>query len=279
MISLPLSSFITPKLISIPVIVSALAQLQMASGKGVTKGCAKLIVGGLNCIFFLLGVAVLAVGVYGWLLYDDHLSILEGSNDVNTELSELPVQVAGHTAVALIVIGAFVLVLAFFGCCGAMKESKCLLFFYWLVLLLLIVGELTAAGFAYKAAKASDLEDDFRQGWTNANATWRTDVQDSFQCCGFSNSTDMPGPGCEADFTSGCYGVISEDIKHAGRVVAYVAGGIGLFEIFMLCCTCVICCSGDKQTRYGKIQNKDARPGDGRPRGAYNGTYQAGTRV
>jgi hypothetical protein len=72
------------------------------------------------CSFQLSGAAILGVGIY--LIVDttivQYLEIIQVSSD-DPYLKT--------AAFILIGIGAFVFVVGFFGCCGAIKENKCML--------------------------------------------------------------------------------------------------------------------------------------------------------
>lgn len=61
-------------------------------------------------------------------------------------------------AYILIGFGAFVFLVGFCGCCGAIRRSKCLLGLYILCLILVCAGELAAG--IYVAVKRGSVEDD-----------------------------------------------------------------------------------------------------------------------
>lgn len=48
-------------------------------------------------------------------------------------------------AISLIVFGSVVFLIAFFGCCGAIRESHCLTMTYASILLILIIGQIVIA--------------------------------------------------------------------------------------------------------------------------------------
>lgn len=54
--------------------------------------------------------------------------------------------------IALIVLGCIIFVISFFGCCGAIRESQCMVTTYAIFLLLLVVGMIVCASlvFIYK---------------------------------------------------------------------------------------------------------------------------------
>lgn len=70
----------------------------------------------------LAGAAILGVGV--WVKVDSGslLGLLETVEDAPDELSQLV-----NVSYLLIGVGAVLLVIGFLGCCGAIRESRCML--------------------------------------------------------------------------------------------------------------------------------------------------------
>lgn len=111
-------------------------------------GCAKcvkylLIV--FNVIFFLVGIALLAVGI--WVIVQPYqLEILE--------ILDNPL--IKNSAYLIIAIGSFIIVVAGLGCCGACMNSKCMLVIYFIIILLIFVAQLV--GCALVIAFRSDVD-------------------------------------------------------------------------------------------------------------------------
>lgn len=74
------------------------------------------------CVTKLAGAIILGVGI--WVKVDNSslLGILEKVDDAPAQLYHL-----NSVGYVLIAIGAFLLVIGFLGCCGAIKESRCML--------------------------------------------------------------------------------------------------------------------------------------------------------
>lgn len=70
----------------------------------------------------LAGAAILAVGVWVKVDSSSFLGILDDVEGVPAELSQLV-----NISYLLIALGAVLLVIGFLGCCGAIKESRCML--------------------------------------------------------------------------------------------------------------------------------------------------------
>ncbi|XP_014869450.1 PREDICTED: tetraspanin-1-like [Poecilia mexicana] len=75
-----------------------------------------------NGIIFLAGVAILGVGI--WVKVDSGsiFSFLGKIDNVPQEIHQVL-----NVGYLLIAIGGLLVVIGFLGCCGAIKESKCML--------------------------------------------------------------------------------------------------------------------------------------------------------
>ncbi len=113
-----------------------------------------------NILFFLLGLGIMALGVY--VLADPTLKQLRhiGGADVVTLADQNGVNLTyvDKCGVAFIVFGAIMLAVSFMGCCGALRNYRCLLGFYSFVLLGLLLAEIGMGVFAAVfAGKLRDL--------------------------------------------------------------------------------------------------------------------------
>lgn len=170
-------------------------------------------------------------------------------------------------------VGVFAFFVGFCGCCGAMKESLCLLRMYFLFMGLIIVAEVTGGilAFVFKAG----IEDSMTSGMTSAitnqygqtsAATEAIDfVQKEFDCCGANNSGDyvgsqyelkhglgsLPDSCCSPDtasgtckftsptkYTEGCVAASINTIEDNVVIVGLVCFGFILVEIFAMVFVC-----------------------------------------
>lgn len=81
-----------------------------------------IIVSLCSCAIKLAGAVILGVGI--WVRVDSSslLGILESVKDAPAQLSHLT-----SIGYLLIGVGAFLLIIGFLGCCGAVRESRCML--------------------------------------------------------------------------------------------------------------------------------------------------------
>ncbi|XP_013396016.1 CD9 antigen isoform X2 [Lingula anatina] len=161
----------------------------MAVGCGAK--CAKFMLIVFNTIFWLSGAAVLGVGI--WLRIDP--SILKYQQVVSID-SEDPM--LEYAAYALIAAGAFVFLVGFCGCCGALRESKFMLGMYIFFMVLIMAVELAAGilAVAYKDKVETQLKaymvTSIKNKYMTNNtigAAWNL-VQYNHECCGANNYTD-----------------------------------------------------------------------------------------
>lgn len=161
----------------------------MAVGCGAK--CAKYLLFFFNFLFWLSGAAILGVGI--WFKVDP--SIINKFQIYESGQNDPYLSIAGWV---LIGVGAFVFVVGFFGCCGAIKESKCLLGLYIFCMVLVMAAELGAGVVVWvfrddiEAAIQKDLkkqvETEFGRG--NAfDAAWNY-TQMELQCCGAEKISD-----------------------------------------------------------------------------------------
>lgn len=142
-----------------------------------------------NVLILLVGCGTLGVGI--WLLVTDF-----GARKVTPIVDNQMYEV---TTYLLIAGGGFVALLAFCGCCGTVKEDKCVLSFYGTTLAIVLIVLLTACGisFYFRNNLANKIKERMKSTLTNnygvdmrTNTENRrvTDAWDSMQrqlkCCG-----------------------------------------------------------------------------------------------
>jgi len=150
-----------------------------------------------NLIFCLLGLAALVGGI-----------VIK----VNSELVDKVVTHLFHqsfsnhlVAIILIVLGAFIMVVAFCGCWGACQENKCMLGMYAFIMIILILIKIVSAillGVFWKKIN-STVEDEMlniikHEAFNTTHNDKFLDeaissLQATYKCCGFDNYADYKG--------------------------------------------------------------------------------------
>jgi len=175
-------------------IISAAQRTTMA-GLSCGGTCMKYTLFVFNFLFFLSGAAILGVGI--WLKVDPNINeylviITADSND----------PLWNAATITLITVGAFIFVVGFLGCCGACKESSCMLCLYIFLLVLVFIAELVAGILAIvfrnqlgqilddelQAQAAADVEDEYLTPPALTGA-WHA-MQVELKCCGGVHWTD-----------------------------------------------------------------------------------------
>jgi len=172
----------------------------------------------INLIFFILGIAVLGVGAYAMT--------------VSTSIPYYSVQYP----VGFIVLGAIVAVFAFFGCCGAWKESKILLSIYAVIMALILIAQIAIVAYA-----ASQGDKYISEAWGASTDAQKNAFQNTSNCCGYDSITDRPGSSCPAAAVASnisCKALYlgnSKEVIYAGAVLLAV-------EIIGFAISLVVCC-------------------------------------
>ncbi|XP_014238878.1 CD63 antigen-like [Trichogramma pretiosum] len=156
---------------------------------GCASGCVRWLLFLFNFLFALGGLAILASGV----AIRVNLSDYEQFKD--TPVSVIP-------ASLLITIGAIIFVIAFFGCCGALRESYCMIIMFALLLILLLIAQVSAGAYAFVKFKDSNLEEKFNEGLEKSYLqyfTGPTQIKDGIdamqglvECCGYNGPNEFP---------------------------------------------------------------------------------------
>lgn len=228
-----------------------------------------------NFVFFLTGCVVLGIGIYVQLTMKDYYDFLEE-------------RYLG-SAIILMTTGGVILIVAFFGCCGACTESACMMYTFGTLVALIIIVEIgcTVAVFIFKDEVWGAVNDELIDGLKNyGNATNKgmTDSWDALQqemkCCGvkeykdwsevetFNATSSVPDSCCTKDnlaaecgkgqllieqpkniYTTGCLTKLGSFIKENIMIVG-IAGAIVV--VLQIIGVIVACCLG---RRMKELQN------------------------
>lgn len=227
-----------------------------------------------NGIIFLAGAAILAVGI--WVKVDSG-SILNFLGQIENAPDGLS-QVL-NVGYLLIALGALLLVIGFLGCCGAIRESRCMLLLFFIIILLVFIAEVAGAVVILVfrplaeelfdklgTAAVKNIQKDYG-GNADITGLWNTTMS-TLKCCGFNNFSDFDGspfykdhnsqyppqccPGfsdpCNAtaaasDMTiTGCFPKIEKLIDDNIVVIAGVGLGIAALEICAMAVSMILYC-------------------------------------
>uniref|UniRef100_A0A0A9YU81 Tetraspanin n=1 Tax=Lygus hesperus TaxID=30085 RepID=A0A0A9YU81_LYGHE len=212
-----------------------------------------------NFLCALVGLTVLGVSIWMFLKSSNFNNVLHGE--------------VSATVITMMVLGGVTFVIAFLGCCGAVKEDPCFITTYAILLTVILVGQLVVAGIAVYFFKGKSLELEMKKNLENAfgnykeNKKFIDDMQQEYHCCGYDGPSSVTGdlpPSCchnpsdvglscprDQAFPKDCRGPALGEMKHALKVIA-----ITLFVIVgveLLCIICAFCVASSirKEMRSG----------------------------
>ncbi|XP_034044001.1 tetraspanin 34 [Thalassophryne amazonica] len=217
-----------------------------------------------NGCIFLAGAVILGVGVWAKVDSDSLLGLMEDVETASVDFSQVI-----YVSYVLIGLGAFLLFIGFLGCCGAIKESRCMLLTFFVLVLLIFLAEV-AIGVVLIVFQSvaneifNSLEDEVQkvirkdygkvEGFTSL---WNNTMAE-LKCCGYKNYSDFtgspfnrdngqiyPAPCCNETITvgvcdenaaelsnvDGCFSKLLQLIEDNVSIIAGVALGIAALEI------------------------------------------------
>ncbi|KAK3520386.1 hypothetical protein QTP70_024137 [Hemibagrus guttatus] len=223
-----------------------------------------------NGIIFLAGAGILAVGI--WVKVDNNsiMGALQGLSGAPPELKQVL-----NVGYLLIAVGSVLMLLGFLGCCGAVRESRCMLLTFFVIILIVFIAEVAGAIviLVFKgviqtliAQVGVTVVDSIRKDYgSNADVTglWNT-TMDLLKCCGFNNYTDFTGSPfvqntnlypkqcCQLQSCSlqnatnanvnGCYSTLIKIFDSNSVVIIAVALGIAALELFAMVVSMTMYC-------------------------------------
>jgi len=146
-----------------------------------------------NFIFFICGAAILGTSI--WILVDPNVS------EYVKVVNEATDSTAFNTALyLLIVVGVFIFLIGFLGCCGACKESGCMLKSYAAAMIFIIILQVAAAicaavfhgkvGEEVKDFMADEVKSKVGNNNEDVSTITYNVVQMQLKCCGGNDFKD-----------------------------------------------------------------------------------------
>jgi len=192
-----------------------------------------------NLICAIGGIALMVVGGIALKKVGDVKQVFEDGDH------------PGFFPAAIIALGALVFIIAFFGCCGAIRESQCLLNLYSLCLLAVVVLQVLLAIFVF--VYNQDIQQAAFKGWdrlwagrqvSQLNSQAIDQIQRAIECCGSSTFLDyglqIPASCCSKDaqlcnqltsYHIGCKAQIKNVVQNSASWIAYLSIAMAIVEL------------------------------------------------
>ncbi|XP_074657183.1 tetraspanin-1-like [Tubulanus polymorphus] len=164
-----------------------------------TATFAKYFLCAFNLVFFLVGGALLGLGI---AMYFDSTIVSTVINMIPVTGNDSIISLLASSIYVLIAVGAFIFVFGFFGCCGAYRENKLCLSIYAILVALVVILQIAAgilAGIysqdaipAIKTKLKAVIVTDYTGSWSgNAASLFVETLQIQLECCGVDSYTDL----------------------------------------------------------------------------------------
>ncbi|XP_015177461.1 PREDICTED: CD63 antigen-like [Polistes dominula] len=174
-------------------IIDTMASMKLSA----SSKCVKYLMFIFNLAFVMTGIIFLIFGTAIHAVYYNYNHILD-----NKYLSVPSLMIA---------IGIIIFFIAFFGCCGAVRENYCMLITFTALLIFIFILELSAgiAGYVLRSDAGEILENKMKATIpTYKNSTEITqfwdEMQQDFKCCGVINSTDWKAKFPDGELPMSC---------------------------------------------------------------------------
>ncbi|XP_030321529.1 tetraspanin-2 [Calypte anna] len=204
--------------------------------------CIKILLFIFNLTFWLAGLAVIAFGL--WLRFGGVMADF-ASDKRSPEYFFMGLYV-------LVGAGALMTTVGFFGCCGAARESQCLLGAFFACLLVIFAAEVTAGVFAFIGKKMAiqeaqkiyeDIYDDYMKNPGGKVNMTIYHYHLALKCCGKDNIEQVGLPCPEnIQMPKNCLVEIHNVIDANLHLVGIVGIAIAAITIFGMIFSMVLCC-------------------------------------
>ncbi|XP_072347422.1 tetraspanin-1-like isoform X1 [Scyliorhinus torazame] len=232
----------------------------------------KIVMFVVNGIIFLAGGAILGVGIWVKVDAGSFIDILAKAAPQLKQIVNV-----GYLCIAL---GAFLLVIGFLGCYGAVKENKCMLMIFFIIILLIFIAQVAGAVVILAFSGLADVFISYIQVWavnsikkdygqvSDITTIWDT-VMKEFKCCGFNSYKDFansssyyltskyPDDCCRTPYpcsltgidhnVPGCYSQLLNFLKSHTKILGIVALVICILEMGAMAASMILYCQIKKQ--------------------------------
>jgi len=127
----------------------------------------------VNIILFIFGVVQIGISAYVLAAGTESLGFMADLLDDND-----------NAVKAVLAFGVILVMISFFACCGAMIESKCMLWIYAIILFFMIMGQAMTIAVVAVTVKYGDSV--FEDLWQDLDEDDINSIEQAYQCCSFN---------------------------------------------------------------------------------------------
>ncbi|XP_076870301.1 tetraspanin-2a [Brachyhypopomus gauderio] len=191
--------------------------------------CIKYLLFVFNFMFWLSGSLVLAVGL--WLRFDPATTSVLNEDGVPTFFIAVYI---------LIGVGGIMMLVGFFGCCGAVRESQCLLGSFFACLLVIFGAEVAAGVFGF--LNKDKIITEITTSTENINININTTYNEFLNCCWNRERNPilcLDGDTAIKDCSEAIQGFFNDKLL----IIGYVGIGVAAVMIIGMIFSMVLCCA------------------------------------
>ncbi|XP_023037901.1 23 kDa integral membrane protein [Drosophila willistoni] len=180
---------------------------------------------------------------------------------------------ANSVAIIILTLGCLIFVVAFLGCCGAIRENACFLTTYSVIMLVLLISQLILIIFVWveHVQIGQSLEKIVETIWDqrkSSDGILLDTMQRTFKCCGLHNAADylsltVPASCCDsptngscsaatAVFRPGCLSAVDDVWDTNANIIKYAGLGVTAIELVAFI---FACCLANQTRNNARRQN------------------------
>lgn len=213
--------------------------------------CLKYLMFVFNFIFWLVGCALLAVGI--WAKVDES----SFADVITVESHAHSMNVA---AWVIIVVGAIIFILGFLGCCGAIRESQFMLATFFVFLFIIFAVLLAIGIYAYVKFSKDELEEELAEKLKESYDKYSTnnktkkeidEMHERLDCCGPKtgdckttyHAIAVESCGVDCQNREGCIEKAIEVFKSNMVIIVAVVLAIAVIMVLGMIFSMLLCCA------------------------------------
>lgn len=217
---------------------------------------AKYLVFTFNLVFWLIGLFFIGIGIWARVDEDFLKTVLQLSGE-HEEVGNTVAQYIDIMALFVIGLGAIISIIALFGCCGAIRQSRCCLGVFFVLLLLCFLVTLVFGGFLLFVAATGKSDDDVSKAireafqeavkimWQAMSEADRTNFERAHKCCGIDSSLGSLVGNVKCAITTtpstqNCSSKLIEEVQSRFFLSGGIIMGIAVIEVIGMSMACVL---------------------------------------